>query len=90
MYQAKLYVDFDTHSVLGEVTREFDEPFDVLEEEVHDDGTITFVIQTRGHQDHFVERLSNDPDVYEVEHLGGGTLLVRKEAAVDLARRELS
>lgn len=80
MYQAKLYIDFDWAGVLDEVTSEFDEPFDVPAQEVHDDETITFVIDTRGHQDVFVERMRDAPEVTELERLDESNLLVGKEA----------
>ncbi|MEF8773524.1 MAG: helix-turn-helix domain-containing protein [Halobacteriales archaeon] len=80
MHQAKLYLDFDWVGVLDEVTRTFDRPFDVLEEEVHDDGTITFVIETRDHRDAFLDGLAGAPEVPKVEPIDDSTLLVRKEA----------
>lgn len=80
MYQAKLYMAFDWVGVLDEVTREFPEPFDVLEENVNDDGTITFVIDTREHRAAFVERMRDAPEVTDLEPLDDSTLLVRKEA----------
>jgi len=80
MYQAKLYVDFGTPGVLDRVTAAFDGPFDVLEEEIHDDGTITFVVDTRGHRDAFAEAMNDAPEVSEVEPLGDEALLVRKVA----------
>lgn len=80
MYQAKLYLDFDSPGVLDEATRGFEEPFDVLEEEVHDDGTISFVIDSRGHQELIVERMADSPEVSEIEPLDDRRLLVRKDA----------
>lgn len=80
MYQAKVYIDFDSPGVLHEATRGFEEPFDVLEEEVHDDGTITFVVDTRGHQETFAERIEDAPGVSEIDRLDSKRLLVRKEA----------
>lgn len=80
MYQAKLYIDFDWAGVLDEVTSEFDEPFDVLEEELHDDGTISFVVDTRGHMDRFLERMRDAEEVTELEPLDDSTLLVGKKA----------
>ncbi len=80
MYQATVYMDFHTSGVLDEATRGFEEPFDVLEEEVHDDGTISFVVDTRGRRDAFAERLADGPEVSEIRFLDDDTLLVRKEA----------
>lgn len=80
MYQAKVYIDFDSAGVLDEVTSEFEEPFDVLEEEVHDDGTITFVVDAREHRDTFADRMADAPEVSEVDLLDEDTILVRKEA----------
>jgi predicted DNA binding protein len=80
MYQAKVYIDFDAPGVLHEATRAFDQPFSVLEEEVHDDGTITFVVDTRGHRDAFAERMADAPEVSEVDRLDDDRLLVRKDA----------
>lgn len=80
MYQAKVYIDFDTPGVLHEATRGFEEPFDVLEEEVHDDGTLTFVVDTRGHQETFAGRIEDAPEVSEIDRFDDDRLLVRKEA----------
>jgi len=80
MLRARLYVDFDWAGVFDEVTGAFDEPFDVLQEEVRDDGRITFVIDTRGHLDGFVERMRDAPAVAEVEPLDDRRLRVTKEA----------
>ncbi len=80
MYQAKVYVDFDEMGVLGRVTSQFSEPFDVPEEEVHDDGTISFVIDTRGHRDTFVETFLAAHEVSNVEVVDEDLVLVRKTA----------
>ncbi len=80
MYQATVYVDFDSPGVLHEATRGFDEPFDVLEEEVHDDGTISFVVDTSGHRETFARRLEGRETVSEIKRLDAERLLVRKEA----------
>lgn len=80
MYQAKVYIDFHSPGVLHEATLGFEEPFDVLEEEVHDDGTLTFVVDTRGHQETFAGRIEDAPEVSEIEKLDDELLLVRKEA----------
>ncbi|MFB6297588.1 MAG: helix-turn-helix domain-containing protein [Salinirussus sp.] len=80
MYQGKVYVDFDSPGVLHEATRGFDEPFDVLEATVHRDGTITFVVDTRGHRDTFAGRIKDAPKVAEIDRLDGERLRIRKEA----------
>jgi predicted DNA binding protein len=80
MYQAKVYIDFDSPGVVHEATRGFEEPFDVLEQEVHDDGTISFVVDTRGHQETFVERIHTKPEVSAIERVDEQLLLIRKEA----------
>lgn len=80
MYQAKVYIDFDSPGVLHEATRGFEEPFDVLEESVHNDGTITFVVDTRGHQETFAERIRDMPEVSRIDRLDRHQLLIRKEA----------
>lgn len=80
MYQAKVYIDFHSPGVLHEATMGFEEPFDVLEEEVHDDGTLTFVVDTRGHRETFAGRIKDAPEVSEIEKLDDDLLLVRKEA----------
>lgn len=80
MYQAKIYIDFHSPGVLHEATSGFEEPFDVLEEEVHDDGTLTFVVDTRGHRETFAGRIKDAPEVSEIDKLDDELLLIRKEA----------
>jgi predicted DNA binding protein len=80
MYRAKLYVDFDEPGVFDRLTRRFERPFDVLEEEIHDDGEVTFVVDTREHREAFVETLTDASGVSTVETLGPETLLIRKKA----------
>ena len=80
MYQAKVYVDFDSAGALHHATRTFETPLDVLEEEVHDDGTISFIIDVGEHQETFVSRIRDEPNVSRIEQLDDGQLLIRKEA----------
>lgn len=80
MYQAKIYVDFDSAGALYNATRTFDTPLDVLEEEVHDNGTISFIIDVGENRETFLNRIRDEPNVSGIERLDNGRLLIRKEA----------
>ena len=80
MYQAKIYVDFDSAGALCNATRTFETPLDVLEEEVHDNGTISFIIDVGENRETFINRIRDEPNVSRIEQLDDGQLLIRKEA----------
>lgn len=89
MYQITLFVDFEEADILDEVTADFQEAFDVIEEELHEDDTISFVLETEGHQSVFLERMADAAEIVELTALDDSSLLVRKQAkgAANIIRR---
>lgn len=80
MLRAKLYFELHKECPLSETTRQWDEPFIVTQEEVIDDEYITFVIDTGGRQDLFLERFEEAPEVSQVETVDEDRLLITKRS----------
>jgi predicted DNA binding protein len=80
MYQLKIYIDFHNSGMLGEVTGSYNEPFEVLEESISDDGIVMFVLDARDQQKHLYEQMVCFPEVLDVECVDDRKLLVKKEA----------
>ena len=80
MFQSKLFVDLDTEDVLSRMTRQAGRTFAALEERVHEDERITFVLRAEGFVDTFEAQLAGSPRVSEVQRLGETKLLITKEA----------
>jgi predicted DNA binding protein len=81
MYQSKLYVDLDTKDVLSRITEEANQPFAALEEEITEEGMITFVLDAKEFVDSFERELRNSRRVTAVERLEENRLLVTKAAS---------
>lgn len=81
MYQAKLYVDLDIEDVLARITDEADRAFAALEEEITEDGMITFVLDAEEFVDRFERELRASRRVRTVERLEENRLLVTKAAS---------
>lgn len=80
MFRAKIHIDLYKEGILSEVTGSADGPFEVYEEQVHDDDTVTFRIDARGYRDEFYERLLASSQVSEVSEVNDTHLLIRKRA----------
>jgi predicted DNA binding protein len=81
MYQSKLYVDLDIEDVLSRITEEANQPFAALEEEITEEGMITFVLDAEEFVDSFERELRNSHRVTAVERLEENRLLVTKAAS---------
>lgn len=80
MYRAKIYLNLNEEDILSEVTNTADRPFQVYEEQVHDDDTVTFRIDAREHRDEFYQRLLASDQVSKVTKVDDSQLLIRKRA----------
>lgn len=80
MFRVKLHIDFHEKGILSEVTALSARPFEVYEEQVHDDNTVTFRIDAREHREEFYARLRTSEQVVEVSKVGDSHLLIRKQA----------
>ncbi len=89
MLRTTIRLDLDSDYVLNDVTLEFDRPLVVTREEVHQDGTLTFVAEVPEKRDEMAERLAESDAVDRVGTIGESTLLVRKRScgAIPLIRR---
>lgn len=89
MYRITLFVDFEEADILDEVTEDFPEAFNVFEEELHDDDTISFVLESGEYQSEFLDRMADAPEITELTPLDESSLLVRKQAkgAASIIRR---
>jgi predicted DNA binding protein len=81
MYQSKLYLDLDIEDVLSRITEEANQPFAALEEEITEEGMITFVLDAGEFVDSFERELRNSRRVTAVERLEENRLLVTKAAS---------
>lgn len=80
MLRSTVRLDLDSDYVLNDVTNEFDRPMVVTREEVHDDGTLTFVAEVPDARDEIAARLEESDAVERVGTIGESTLLVRKRS----------
>lgn len=80
MYRAKIHIDLADAGILSELTASADAPFEVYEEEVHADDTVTFRLDARDHCDAFYDRLAASDRVAEVRRVDETHLLIRKQA----------
>lgn len=80
MFRAKIHIDLDERGILSELTAEAQGPFEVYEEQVHADDTVTFRIDAREHQEAFYDRFRDSGMVSEVSKVDGSHLLIRKRA----------
>ena len=80
MYRATVLIDLDEEGILSEVTGSAEGPFEVYEEQVHADETVTFRLDAREHRDAFYERLRTSEQVVEVSRVDDAHLLIRKRA----------
>lgn len=89
MIRSTIRLDLDSDYVLNDVTNEFDQPIVVTNEEVHDDGTLTFVAEIPDKRDEFATRLEESSAVERVGVIGDSTLLVRKRScgAIPIVRK---
>ncbi|MWV65098.1 bacterio-opsin activator [Halorubrum sp. JWXQ-INN 858] len=89
MLRTTIRLDLDSDYVLNDVTREFDRPIVVTHEEVHDDGTLTFVAEVPEQRDEIAARLAESSAVERVGTAGETTLFVRKRScgAIPVIRR---
>lgn len=89
MLQSTIRLDLNTDFVLNDVTREFDSPFIVTHEEVHDDDTLTFVAEVTEDRDEIAARLEEFPEVVRVGTMGEAAIVVRKRScgAIPVIRR---
>lgn len=89
MLQTTIRLDLRSDFVLNDVTREFDSPFVVTHEEVHDDDTLTFVAEVPDRRDEIVARLEEYPEVVRTGSIGDSSIVVRKRScgAIPVIRR---
>lgn len=89
MLRSTVRLDLDSDYVLEDVTREFDVPFVVTREEIHEDGTLTFVAEMPEHRDEIAARLRESDAVRRVGTVGDATILVRKRScgAIGIIRK---
>ncbi|WP_158059339.1 helix-turn-helix domain-containing protein [Halorussus halophilus] len=80
MLRAKIYFDLDRECVLSELTRQWNRPFTVTQEKVHDDELITLVIDTGDQRDRFERRLRESSQVEHVEVVDETHLLLTKRS----------
>lgn len=80
MFRGKIHLDLFEEGILSEVTGSADGPFEVYEEQVHADDTVTFRIDAREYRDEFYERLEASTQVTEVSKVDDTHLLIRKQA----------
>ena len=89
MLRSTIRLDLHSDFVLNDVTREFDSPFIVTHEEVHDDDTLTFVAEVTEQRDEIAARLAEYPEVMRVGSMGESMIVVRKRScgAIPIIRR---
>lgn len=85
MLRSTVRLDLDSDYVLNDVTQEFDVSFNVTREEIHDDGTLTFVAEIPDHRDEIATQLAECNAVRRVGTVGESTILVRKQASGAIA-----
>lgn len=79
MLRAKIYFDLDCDCILSELTGEWNRPFTVSREKIHDD-MITLVVDAGEHRATFEERLADSSQVETVKALDESRLLVTKRS----------
>ncbi|XVH33509.1 helix-turn-helix domain-containing protein (plasmid) [Haloferacaceae archaeon DSL9] len=89
MIQSTVRLDLESDYVLNDITSEFEQPIAVTQEEVHDDGTLTFIAEIPTARDEIAARLRESTAVERVGTIGESTLLVRKRScgAIPIIRR---
>ncbi|SFC69200.1 Predicted DNA binding protein, contains HTH domain [Halobiforma haloterrestris] len=89
MLRSTVQLDLDSDYVLNDVTQEFDVPLVVTREEIHEDGTLTFVVEIPEHRDEIASRLRESDAVRRVGTVGDSTILVRKQScgAIGIIRK---
>ena len=80
MFRATVLIDLYEEGILSEVTGSAGGPFEVYEEQVHADDTVTFRIDAREHRDAFYERMRAAAEVEAVSKVDDAHLLIRKRA----------
>lgn len=82
MLRATIYFDLESECILSEVTDEWNEPFTVSDETVHDDELITFVLDVgeRADRGEFRRRLAASEEIVSVEPVGTTKLLLTKRS----------
>lgn len=80
--RATIYFDLAGDCILSELTGEWNEPFSVTEERVHDDEMITLVLDVGADADRedFRRRLAASDEISGVEPVGGTKLLLTKRS----------
>lgn len=85
MIRSTVRLNLNSDYVLNDVTQEFDVPFVVTREEVHKDGTLTFVAEIPDHRDKIASRLAESDAVHRVGTVGDSTILIRKQSSGAIA-----
>ena len=81
MLRCVIRLDLEEDFVLSDISGDSPRPFTITKEEIHNDGTITFIFSADDRIDEIRERLETSPAVHEVTMVSDTELLVRKQTS---------